>query len=60
MLSIDWSVDPATTTQTQAQGELLIKVRDTGAGIRDTQRIWQLFEQEHQGLSKSKAAAGLA
>ena len=59
MLSIDWSVDPATTTQTQAQGELLIKVRDTGAGIRDTQRIWQLFEQEHQGLSKKQSGSGL-
>ena len=27
-------------------GELIIEVKDTGVGIENTQRIWQLFERK--------------
>lgn len=45
--------------ETQRRGELEISVIDSGAGIRDTQRIWQLFEQEDDGLTRSQQGSGL-
>lgn len=41
------------------QGELVIEVRDTGVGIHDTKRIWQLFEQEQDGLNRAEGGSGL-
>lgn len=43
----------------QREGELQIKITDSGTGIRDTRRIWQLFEQEDDGLNKSQRGTGL-
>lgn len=43
----------------QSEGELIIKVQDTGVGIRDTQRIWQLFEQEQDGFNRPEGGSGL-
>ena len=40
-------------------GELIIEVKDTGVGIENTQRIWQLFEQEKYGLNRPKGGSGL-
>lgn len=36
---LDWN----TTTEA---GELIIRVSDSGVGIEDTEKVWQLFEQE--------------
>jgi len=41
------------------EGDLVIKVLDTGVGIYDTQRIWQLFEQEQDGLNRPEGGSGL-
>ncbi|RTE87049.1 MULTISPECIES: PAS domain-containing protein [Gammaproteobacteria] len=35
--------------RTQEDGDLEIKVKDTGVGIRDTERAWHLFEKESEG-----------
>lgn len=43
----------------QRAGELEVKVTDSGSGIRDTRRIWQLFEQEEDGLDKAQQGSGL-
>ncbi|RUO73132.1 hybrid sensor histidine kinase/response regulator [Idiomarina ramblicola] len=43
----------------QSEGELVIKVQDTGVGIHDTQRIWQLFEQEQDGFNRPEGGSGL-
>ena len=45
--------------ENERKGELEISVTDSGAGIRDTQRIWQLFEQEDDGLTRSQQGSGL-
>ncbi|WP_404399375.1 PAS domain-containing protein [Idiomarina seosinensis] len=45
--------------ENQRQGELQIQISDSGTGIRDTRRIWQLFEQEDDGLTKSQNGTGL-
>lgn len=45
--------------ENERRGELEVSVIDTGAGIRDTQRIWQLFEQEDDGLARSQQGSGL-
>ena len=41
------------------EGELVVKVQDTGKGIHDTQRIWQLFEQEQDGFNRPEGGSGL-
>ena len=41
------------------EGDLVVKVQDTGVGIYDTQRIWQLFEQEQDGLNRPEGGSGL-
>ncbi len=41
------------------EGDLIVKVQDTGVGIYDTQRIWQLFEQEQDGLNRPEGGSGL-
>lgn len=41
------------------EGELMIQVQDSGSGIRDTQRIWQLFEQEQDDLNRQENGSGL-
>ncbi len=58
-LQVDWQAVEQGEQPAREQGNLLIEVRDTGSGIRDTQRIWQLFEQEQQGLSKKQSGSGL-
>ncbi|RUO77731.1 PAS domain-containing hybrid sensor histidine kinase/response regulator [Idiomarina seosinensis] len=45
--------------ENKRKGELEIKIIDSGSGIRDTRRIWQLFEQEDDGLNKSQQGSGL-
>ncbi len=45
--------------ESERKGELEISVTDSGSGIRDTQRIWQLFEQEDDGLTRSQQGSGL-
>lgn len=32
----------------QEKSELLIRVADTGVGIKDVERVWKLFEKEHE------------
>ncbi|MGM0524563.1 MAG: PAS domain-containing protein [Pseudomonadota bacterium] len=45
--------------ENERKGELEIRLIDSGSGIRDTRRIWQLFEQEDDGLNKSQQGSGL-
>ncbi|MDV6314963.1 PAS domain-containing protein [Idiomarina sp. HP20-50] len=45
--------------QQKSQGELVVKVQDTGVGIHDTKRIWQLFEQEQDGFNRAEGGSGL-
>lgn len=52
-LSAAWVSDSA------SRGELVIKVTDSGPGIKDTQRIWQLFEQEDDGFTRTQQGSGL-
>lgn len=40
-------------------GELMIEVKDTGVGIENTRRIWQLFEQEKYDLNRPTGGSGL-
>lgn len=46
-------------SEKQNEGDLVIKVQDTGVGIYDTQRIWQVFEQEQDGLNRPEGGSGL-
>ena len=54
-LSASWHDNAAK----QSEGELVVKVQDTGVGIHDTQRIWQLFEQEQDGFNRPEGGSGL-
>lgn len=46
-------------SEKKSEGDLIVKVQDTGVGIYDTQRIWQLFEQEQDGLNRPGGGSGL-
>lgn len=48
-----------TDSEKPGEGDLIVKVQDTGVGIYDTQRIWQLFEQEQDGLNRPEGGSGL-
>lgn len=50
-----WEID----SEKPGEGDLIVKVQDTGVGIYDTQRIWQLFEQEQDGLNRPEGGSGL-
>ncbi|MGM7447058.1 PAS domain-containing protein [Idiomarina sp. ST20R2A10] len=54
-IKANWEVD----SEKQSEGDLIVKVQDTGVGIYDTQRIWQLFEQEQDGLNRPEGGSGL-
>ncbi|MRJ44085.1 PAS domain-containing protein [Idiomarina loihiensis] len=54
-IKASWEVD----SEKQSEGDLIVKVQDTGVGIYDTQRIWQLFEQEQDGLNRPEGGSGL-
>ena len=54
-IKANWEVD----SEKQSEGDLIVKVKDTGVGIYDTQRIWQLFEQEQDGLNRPEGGSGL-
>ncbi|MCK7458395.1 hybrid sensor histidine kinase/response regulator [Idiomarina aminovorans] len=54
-VSASWYDNPAK----HSEGELVVKVQDTGMGIHDTQRIWQLFEQEQDGFNRPEGGSGL-
>lgn len=41
------------------KGELVVTVKDSGVGIEDTRRIWQLFEQERSGIDQAQSGTGL-
>ncbi|WP_322405860.1 PAS domain-containing protein [Idiomarina sp. PL1-037] len=54
-IKASWEAD----SEKQNEGDLIVKVKDTGVGIYDTQRIWQLFEQEQDGLNRTEGGSGL-
>lgn len=41
------------------QGLLILQVTDSGIGIRDTERIWHMFEQEESNLNRKHSGSGL-
>lgn len=41
------------------QDTLTLKVTDSGIGIADTKKVWDVFEQEHPGLNFAKHGGGL-
>lgn len=54
VLQMRWESEPNSD-----DGLLVIQVTDTGIGIKDTQRIWQMFEQEQSELNRKQAGSGL-
>lgn len=41
------------------KGLLILQVTDSGIGIRDTERIWHMFEQEESNLNRKHSGSGL-
>lgn len=55
---LDWQLRPDLGTR-ETVGELQLVVQDSGIGIRDTRRIWQMFEQEESDLNRRRSGSGL-
>lgn len=41
------------------KGLLILQITDSGIGIRDTERIWHMFEQEESNLNRKHPGSGL-
>lgn len=55
---LDWQLRPDLGTR-ETVGELQLVVQDSGIGIRNTRRIWQMFEQEESDLNRRRSGSGL-
>ncbi|MEX1220654.1 MAG: PAS domain-containing protein [Idiomarina sp.] len=59
-LELSWQSNSAKLAgKSTEQGLLILQVVDSGIGIRDTERIWHMFEQEESNLNRKHSGSGL-